>query len=62
VNKELNPGIVAAVIVVLVIIVAVFLYRGANTGGGSKAPGEVGNSGPFAPGGAANSHAEPKKH
>jgi hypothetical protein len=61
-RKELNPGVATAIIVVFVVVVAVFLYRAVMTGPGNKAPGEIGNPGPFAPGGAANSKAEPKKH
>jgi len=60
-KKELNPAIAATVIIVLVIVVAVFIYRGAMSGPGSKAPGEAGNSGPFAPGGVANGKAGAKK-
>jgi hypothetical protein len=61
VKKEVNPAMAAVVIVVLVIIAAVFIYRGVNAGSGSKAPGEVGNPGPFSPGGAANGQGAPKK-
>jgi hypothetical protein len=53
-KKELNPAMAAAVIIVLIIVAAVFIYRGANSGVGDKAPGQTGNAGPFAPGGAAN--------
>jgi hypothetical protein len=53
-KKELNPAVVATVIIVLIIVAAVFIYRGANSGVGTKAPGETGNAGPFAPGSAVN--------
>ena len=55
VKQQLSPAIAITVIAVLVIIVGVFLFRGANSGPGDKPIGAVGNAGPFEPGGAANS-------
>jgi len=54
VKSEVKPAVAAVIIAVLVIIAVVFVYRGATSGGGAKAPMEVGNPGPFSPGGAAN--------
>jgi hypothetical protein len=53
VKREVSPAIVAVVIVIVVGIAAFLIMRGTQ-GGGNKAPGAVGNPGPFAPGGPAN--------
>ena len=60
-KKELNPRVAVAVVFVFVIVVAIFMYRAVMTSPGNKAPLEVGNPGPFAPGGVANGKAQPKK-
>ena len=51
-KKEIGPGIVAVIVIVVVAVVGFFLWKG-TSGPGSKPPGSVGNPGPFAPGGAA---------
>ncbi len=56
VTRELSPAVVGVIIAIVVVVVAFFLWRGATGGGGSKAPGEVGNPGPFSPGGPAMTH------
>ena len=53
-KSEIKPAMAAVVILVIVVIVGFFIYRGANAGPGAKSPGQVGNTGPFSPGGAAN--------
>ena len=49
-KSEMNPLIAGVVIVILLGIVGFFLWRG-TSGGGGKRPGDVGNPGPFSPGG-----------
>jgi len=51
-KKEVGPGVVAVIIIVVVAVVGYFLWKG-TSGPGSKPPGSVGNASPFAPGGAA---------
>jgi hypothetical protein len=51
-KQQVNPAVAGIIIAIIVIVVAVVIWRGTG-GGASKAPGEVGNPSPFAPGGAA---------
>lgn len=51
-KAAVNPAVAAAVIIAIVLVVGFLIYRGAAANPGSKAPGEVGNAGPFAPGSA----------
>jgi hypothetical protein len=51
-KKEVSPAIVGIIILVLVVAVGFFIWKG-TAGGGGKAPGESGNPSPFGPGGAA---------
>jgi len=44
-KKEISPAVVAVLIVAVLAVAGFFLWKG--TGGGAKAPGEVGNVGPF---------------
>lgn len=51
-KKQLPPAAVAVIVIVVVAIIGSIFYR--EMGGlGQKGPMEVGNSGPFSPGGAA---------
>ena len=56
-KSEVKPAVAAVIILVIVVVAAVFVFRGANGNLGTKSPGQVGNAGPFAPGGAANGKA-----
>jgi len=53
-KQSINPAVATVLIVIVVAVVGFFLWKGANGGTGSVAPGGVGNPGPFAPGGEAN--------
>jgi hypothetical protein len=50
-KSEVNPLIGVVVVVVILVVIGVFLWRG--TSGSDAKPMSVGNPGPFAPGGAA---------
>jgi len=51
-KKQLHPAAIAVIIAAVVGIIGVFYFK--EMGGlGQKGPMEVGNSGPFSPGGAA---------
>ena len=52
-KQQVNPAVAAVVIIVIVCVAGFFIWKGASGGAGSKAAGEPGNAGPFAPGGAA---------
>jgi hypothetical protein len=54
VKSEVNPVVGGIVVVLLLAIVGFFLWRG-TAGSTAKPAGAVGNPGPFAPGGPANS-------
>lgn len=49
-KTEVSPAVVGIIVVVILVVVGLFLWKGTG-GGGSKAPGEAGNASPFAPGG-----------
>jgi hypothetical protein len=53
-KSEVNPVIGVVVIVIILAVVGIFLWRGASGGAAAKSAGQVGNPGPFAPGGVAN--------
>jgi hypothetical protein len=53
-KQEMNPAVVIAIIAIVVVIAGFFIWRGTR-GPGNVPPGGVGNAGPFAPGGQANS-------
>ena len=50
-KAEVKPAMAVAVIVLILIVAGFFVYRGAQGDTGAKAPGQVGNASPFAPGG-----------
>jgi len=52
VKQQVHPAVMAVIIIVAVGIAAFLIMKGTQ-GGGNKSPGEVGNPGPFSPGGAA---------
>jgi hypothetical protein len=51
VKQEVNPVVVAIVVIVVAAAAFFFVWHKANGGAGTKSPGEVGNPGPFSPGG-----------
>jgi len=51
-KQSISPAAAGIVIVIILVLVGYFLWKG-TSGGGSIPPGQPGNNGPFAPGGAA---------
>jgi hypothetical protein len=52
-KQSISPAAAGVVIVLVLVVVGFFIWRGASGGAGSKPVGATGNPGPFEPGGAA---------